>query len=134
MLTRARMLDLEDLPVEMRNQSAAAAGSATTMEEAEKRAVIQALGETKNKALAARKLRISRARLYRLMAKYGLADDSSAEEPSDTSGPEGANREVAAGFNLRMTGAFPNQPTPTGLTSDGSAPSGPECSLTLPFP
>jgi transcriptional regulator with PAS, ATPase and Fis domain len=50
------------------------------MEDAEKQAVIQALGETNNKALAARKLRISRARLYRLMAKYGLADDPSAEK------------------------------------------------------
>ncbi|MFZ0964584.1 MAG: sigma-54 dependent transcriptional regulator [Terriglobia bacterium] len=80
MLTQARMLQLEDLPVEIRNQSVPSAESATTMEEAEKRAVIQALGETKNKALAARKLRISRARLYRLMAKYGLADDSPAEE------------------------------------------------------
>ncbi len=56
------------------------------MEEAEKRAVIRALGETKNKALAARKLRISRARLYRLMAKCGLTDDSSAEKQSN-SGP-----------------------------------------------
>ena len=80
MLTRARMLHLEDLPVEVTNQSVPTAKSAMTMEEAEKRAVIQALGETKNKALAARKLRISRARLYRLMAKYGLADDPSAEE------------------------------------------------------
>jgi len=79
MLTGARMLHLEDLPVEVKNQSAPTGESATTMEEAEKRAVIRALGETKNKALAARKLRISRARLYRLMAKYGLADYPSAE-------------------------------------------------------
>jgi transcriptional regulator with PAS, ATPase and Fis domain len=79
MLTGARMLHLEDLPVEVKNQSAPTGESATTMEEAEKRAVIRALGETKNKALAARKLRISRARLYRLMAKYGLADCASAE-------------------------------------------------------
>jgi DNA-binding NtrC family response regulator len=84
MLTRARMLDLEDVPVEVRNQSVAAAESATTMEEAEKRAIIRALGETKNKALAARKLRISRARLYRLMMKHGLADDSPAEEPANS--------------------------------------------------
>jgi transcriptional regulator with PAS, ATPase and Fis domain len=84
MLTQARMLDLEDLPVEVRNQSVPTAESATSMEEAEKHAVIRALGETKNKALAARKLRVSRARLYRLMAKYGLAGDSSAEEPTDT--------------------------------------------------
>jgi DNA-binding NtrC family response regulator len=80
MLTRARTLDLEDLPLQVRNQSGPNE-SATTMEEAEKRAVIQALGETKNKALAARTLGISRARLYRLMAKYGLADDPSAAKP-----------------------------------------------------
>jgi DNA-binding NtrC family response regulator len=80
MLTRARSLDLEDLPGEVRNPSVSTAGSPMTMEDAEKRAVIQALGETKNKALAARKLRISRARLYRLMAKYGLADDPAAED------------------------------------------------------
>jgi transcriptional regulator with PAS, ATPase and Fis domain len=88
MLTRARMLDLEDLPVEVKNQSVPTAESATTMEEAEKRAVIRALGETKNKALAARKLRISRARLYRLMAKHGLADDPSAEQPLDEAAGE----------------------------------------------
>jgi transcriptional regulator with GAF, ATPase, and Fis domain len=82
MLTQARMLDLEDLPVEVRNQSVPAAGSPTTMEEAEKRTVIQALGKTNNKALAARKLGISRARLYRLMEKYGLAEDSPEQEQS----------------------------------------------------
>src|ERR1019366_5041451 len=86
MLTRARMLDLEDLPAEIRNQSAQAASSPATMEEAGKRAVIQALDETKNKALAARKLGISRARLYRLMAKYGLADDAPAAEISKEHG------------------------------------------------
>jgi DNA-binding NtrC family response regulator len=80
MLSRARMLHLEDLPVEVRNQSTPTGESATTMEEAEKRAVIRALGETKNKALAARTLGISRARLYRLMARYGLADVPSAED------------------------------------------------------
>jgi DNA-binding NtrC family response regulator len=88
MLTRARMLHVEDLPEEIRNQSAPAAASAPTMEEAEKRAVMQALGETKNKALAARKLKISRARLYRLMARYGLSDDSSAEEGFNEAGGE----------------------------------------------
>jgi transcriptional regulator with GAF, ATPase, and Fis domain len=77
MLTRTRMLDLEDLPDEVKNQSVANAASSTTMEDAEKMAVIQALGETKNKALAARKLGISRARLYRLMEKHGLGDEQS---------------------------------------------------------
>ena len=89
MLTRTRMLDLEDLPEEVRNQSAPAGPSATSMEEAEKQAVIRALGQTKNKALAARKLRISRARLYRLMERYGLADDSTAEEGFNEAGGGG---------------------------------------------
>ena len=80
MLARTRMLDLEDLPEELRNQSVPAPTSLTTMGEAEKQAVIHALGKTKNKALAARKLGISRARLYRLMEKYGLAEDPSTEE------------------------------------------------------
>jgi DNA-binding NtrC family response regulator len=80
MLTRTRMLDLEDLPDEVKNQSVANAASSTTMDEAEKFAVIHALGETKNKALAARKLGISRARLYRLMEKHGLGNDGSDEE------------------------------------------------------
>jgi transcriptional regulator with GAF, ATPase, and Fis domain len=88
MLTRAKTLQLEDLPEEVTSQTVPTAESATTMEGAEKRAVIQALGETKNKALAARKLRISRARLYRLMAKYGLADDPSAEERFNEAGGE----------------------------------------------
>jgi DNA-binding NtrC family response regulator len=79
MLTQASMLDLEDLPEEVRNQSFPAV-TAPTMEEAGKQAVIQALGQTKNKARAARTLGISRARLYRLLEKYGLADDSSVEE------------------------------------------------------
>ena len=57
------------------------------MEEAEKLAVIQALGETKNKASAARKLGISRARLYRLMEKHGLSDAASDEEkPKEAAG------------------------------------------------
>ena len=82
MLTRTKMLDLEDLPEEIRNPSTSAALSSVTMEEAERLAVVQALGETKNKALAARKLGISRARLYRLMEKYGLADNSPEQDQS----------------------------------------------------
>jgi DNA-binding NtrC family response regulator len=80
MLARTRMLDLEDLPEEVRNRPVPAPTSPTTMGEAEKQAVIHALGKTKNKARAARNLGISRARLYRLMEKYGLADDPSTEE------------------------------------------------------
>jgi DNA-binding NtrC family response regulator len=88
MLTQARMLDLEDLPEEVRNQSAPIAPATTTMEEAEKQAVIQALGEAKNKAFAARKLGISRARLYRLIEKYGLVDYLPAEERSSEAAEE----------------------------------------------
>jgi DNA-binding NtrC family response regulator len=88
MLTRTRMLDLEDLPEDMKNQSARGATAAKTMEEAEKQAVIEALGETKNKALAARKLGISRARLYRLMEKYSLADEPSAQDRFEEAGGE----------------------------------------------
>ncbi len=80
MLTRSRTLDLEDLPAEVKDQSSQSSALPTTMEEAEKLAVIQAMGETKNKALAARKLGISRARLYRLMEKHGLGDGSTDEE------------------------------------------------------
>jgi DNA-binding NtrC family response regulator len=79
MLTRTRMLDLEDLPEEVKSRSAAGPSS-NTMEEAERLAVIQALGESKNKALAARKLGISRARLYRLMEKHGISEGPSGEE------------------------------------------------------
>lgn len=88
MLTRTRMVDLEDLPEELRNPSSRDSAAVKTMEEAEKQAVIEALGETKNKAFAARKLGISRARLYRLMEKYGLADDASAEEKAQAASGE----------------------------------------------
>ena len=80
MLTRTKVVDLEDLPEEVTTPSARGAASVATLEEAEKHAVAFAVDETKNKALAARILGISRARLYRLMEKYGLAEDPSAEE------------------------------------------------------
>ncbi len=79
MLTRTRMVDVEDLPAEVRTQSSPAPAASATMEEAEKIAVIHALGENKNKALAARTLGISRARLYRLMEKYDLIDQAANE-------------------------------------------------------
>jgi transcriptional regulator with GAF, ATPase, and Fis domain len=86
MLTRTRTLDLEDLPEELKEQSVPASASYTTIGQAERQAVVHALGETKNKALAARKLGISRARLYRLMAKYGLAEDPPAGEAARAAG------------------------------------------------
>lgn len=75
MLTPSRVLNLEDLPEEVLSPAPGAA-SPSTIEEAEKQAVIRILEETQNKALAARRLGVSRARLYRLMEKYGLADDA----------------------------------------------------------
>jgi two-component system, NtrC family, response regulator HydG len=74
MLARSRTLDVEDLPEEVINLTPTGGSSFITMEESEKHTLIQALMETKNKALAARKLGISRTRLYRLMEKHGLAD------------------------------------------------------------
>jgi two-component system, NtrC family, response regulator HydG len=86
MLTQTRMIDLEDLPEEVRSQTVRAPASASTLEQAERQTLMQILGETKNKALAARRLGVSRARLYRLMEKYGLSDDSSAAETSHEAG------------------------------------------------
>jgi DNA-binding NtrC family response regulator len=86
MLTRSKVLDLEDLPEDVRSPSATRTASLATMEEAEKKAVIQALSEAKNKALAARRLGISRARLYRLMEKFGIADDDSGKEGGKPAG------------------------------------------------
>lgn len=74
MLVRSRILNIEDLPEEVRTPAATGA-LASSLDEAEKQAVMRILSETKNKALAARRLGVSRARLYRLLEKYGLADD-----------------------------------------------------------
>jgi DNA-binding NtrC family response regulator len=80
MMARRKVLDLEDLPREVRSQTAAAPFSAMTLENAEKHAIIHTLATTQNKALAARTLRISRARLYRLMEKHGLDENSPEKE------------------------------------------------------
>ena len=76
MLAQTRMFDLEDLPEEVRSELPVPSLQPTTLEEAEKQTIISALTKTKNKTLAARTLRISRPRLYRLMEKYGLSEDS----------------------------------------------------------
>ena len=76
MLSQTRMLDLEDLPEEVRIEPPLPSLQPTTLEDAEKQAIINALTKTKNKTLAARTLRVSRPRLYRLMEKYGLSDNS----------------------------------------------------------
>ncbi|MBZ5672463.1 MAG: sigma-54 dependent transcriptional regulator [Acidobacteriia bacterium] len=83
MLTQNKVLDLEDLPEEVRNQSVPAPSLPLTLEDAEKRAVMRALATMKNKALAARALGISRARLYRHIEKYGLAQDSTDDQQAE---------------------------------------------------
>jgi transcriptional regulator with GAF, ATPase, and Fis domain len=84
MLTRNKVLDPEDLPVEIRDRLTPAPPLPTSLKEAEKNAIINVLSVTKHKAAAARQLGISRARLYRLMEKYGLAaggpDDEGTED------------------------------------------------------
>jgi DNA-binding NtrC family response regulator len=87
MMAQTKVLDLGDLPKEVRSQTPATPLSAMTLENAERRAIIHTLAATKNKAFAARTLKISRARLYRLMEKYGLAEGSPEEEqPLDAAG------------------------------------------------
>ncbi|MGO8785837.1 MAG: sigma-54-dependent transcriptional regulator [Terriglobia bacterium] len=88
MLSRNWVFDMEDLPEEIRNQADGASALPSSLEEAEKRALILALAKTKNKALAARTLGISRTRLYRLMEKYGMADASPENEKSQEAASE----------------------------------------------
>jgi DNA-binding NtrC family response regulator len=83
MLTRNKVLDMEDLPEELRNPGSSAEPLPTSLEEAEKRAIIAVLNVAKNKAVAARRLGISRARLYRLMDKYGLSQGGPDDEAND---------------------------------------------------
>ncbi len=76
MLARGRSLDAGDLPDSVKVTSEAASGSPVTLEDAEKAVIASALAKTKNKAVAARILGISRATLYRLMEKYGFDESS----------------------------------------------------------
>ena len=85
MLTQSKILDLEDLPEFVRNQSLPDPLLPTTLEDAEKRAVIRVLATHKSKTLAARTLKISRARLYRLIEKYRLEPETGA--PEEAGGP-----------------------------------------------
>ena len=82
MLARSWVLDMEDLPPEVKSTSVRPA-VAITMDEADRQAVVRALSETRNKARAARRLGISRARLYRLIEKYGLSDDPLAGDKTE---------------------------------------------------
>jgi DNA-binding NtrC family response regulator len=90
MLTRNKVLDIEDLPEELRNPASPAAPLPTSLEEAEKKAIISVLNVAKNKAVAARRLGISRARLYRLMDKYGLEQGGPDDDANDDKEMEAA--------------------------------------------
>ena len=81
MLTTNKVLELEDLPEEMRNPLAAARSLPTSLAEADKKTIITVLARAKSKAGAARQLGISRTRLYRLMERYGLARDRPGAQP-----------------------------------------------------
>jgi DNA-binding NtrC family response regulator len=83
MLARNWALDVEDLPEEVKNQTSGDSAPPSSLEEAEKRALVHALAKTKNKALTARTLGISRTRLYRLMEKHGLAEGPIEEESKE---------------------------------------------------
>jgi DNA-binding NtrC family response regulator len=78
MLTQRGFIELEDLPPEIRGSPKETPGALSTLEEAEKSAILRALEETKSKALAARMLGISRATLYRLLEKYELEREEEA--------------------------------------------------------
>jgi DNA-binding NtrC family response regulator len=92
MLTTNKVLDLDDLPEEVRNPVTTARSLPTSLAEADKKAVISVLAKAKNKAGAARQLGISRARLYRLMERYGLAEDAAGIQ-LDTRAPAASGTE-----------------------------------------
>jgi DNA-binding NtrC family response regulator len=81
MLTTNKVLELEDLPEEVRSPLVAARSLPTSLAEADKKTVITVLARAKSKAGAARQLGISRARLYRLMERYGLDQDRPSVQP-----------------------------------------------------
>jgi DNA-binding NtrC family response regulator len=71
-LARDDMIDFDDLRTLAPEPQEAAGAESGSLEQAEKAAVVRVLNETRNKALAARMLGVSRATLYRLIEKYGL--------------------------------------------------------------
>jgi DNA-binding NtrC family response regulator len=83
MLCKGKFLDLDDMPETLRQSGAPASAVTTTMQDAEKLALLRTLAITKNRALAARMLGISRAKLYRLLEKYGLERDIARAEESE---------------------------------------------------
>ncbi len=91
MLLRGKFIDLDDLPESLRQPPASLLDPSLTMQDAEKVALLRTLAVTKNRVLAARMLGISRAKLYRLIEKYGLeadTDEKAEESASLTFPPE----------------------------------------------
>ncbi len=86
MLLRGKIIDFSDLPESLRQFPPSGSDSNLTMQDAEKVALLRTLAVTKNRVLAARMLGISRAKLYRLLEKYGVANESSAEENQEDPG------------------------------------------------
>jgi DNA-binding NtrC family response regulator len=97
MLAPGKVLDFELLPDEVRNP--ATQPLPTSLAEADRKTVVNVLASTRNKVIAARRLGISRARLYRLMERYGLADQNSTA--GGTTEPAAAA--VKAGRSFRGT-------------------------------
>jgi DNA-binding NtrC family response regulator len=83
MLAQGVFIDLDDLPEVAGRSAATGAPLPSALEEAEKAALVRVLGQTHNKALAARMLGVSRATLYRMMGKHGLRAGESKEETEE---------------------------------------------------
>ena len=86
-LAREDVIDFDDLRNLSSESPESSDGESGSLEQAEKAAVIRVLSETRNKALAARTLGVSRATLYRLIEKYGL-------QSPDAPDGEGGGRDV----------------------------------------
>ncbi len=88
MLLRGKFIDRDDLPDSLKQSPASVSDSGVTMHDAEKVALLRTLAVTKNRVLAARMLGISRPKLYRLIEKYGLEEETEQEpEEPGTLGP-----------------------------------------------
>jgi two-component system response regulator HydG len=82
-LTRGRHIDISDLPEGMGRGAQAAANAAGTLDELERRRILEVLGETGgNKKAAASRLGIHRSTLYAKLRRYGLfGEDEIDDEP-----------------------------------------------------
>lgn len=84
MLAQGTFIDSEDLRELPKRGTEDRGQFSSTLEDAEKEALLRVLDQTPNRALAARILGVSRATLYRLMEKYGIK--SKEEDPKAAKG------------------------------------------------